>query len=86
MNVRYSLVNWQFNLGAWSRAMQEAVDSMGIEFVAQSLEVSVKTVWNWIRMPESAYGEFPHPNMSNFIYAVNMLDLDPREFFILEDK
>lgn len=86
MNIRYSLVNWQFNLGAWSRAMQEAVDQMGIEFVAQTLEVSVKTVANWIRLPESAYGEFPHPSMSNFINAVNTLDLDPRDFFILEDK
>lgn len=86
MNIRYSLVNWQFNMGSWSRAIQEASDEMGTEFVAQALEVSVKTVQNWIKMHESAYGEFPYPNMTNFIRAMNMLDLDPREFFILEDK
>jgi hypothetical protein len=85
MVTKYKLVNWEFNMGGWGRAMQESVDRFGVEFVAQILEVSPKTVDNWIKGYKSVYSEFPHPNMSNFIWACNQLDLDPREFFILED-
>jgi hypothetical protein len=85
MVTKYKLLNWEFNKGAWAQALILSVDLLGIEFVAGVLQVSKFTVHNWIKMPQSAYGDFPHPSMSNFLHACNMLDLDPREFFILED-
>jgi hypothetical protein len=37
MVTKYKLVNWEFNMGGWGRAMQESVDRFGVEFVAQIL-------------------------------------------------
>lgn len=83
--IHYKLVNWAFNKGAWAQAVATAVDLVGDEIVAGIMDVSPKTVQNWMRMYQSAYGEFPHPNMTNFIKFCNEFDCDVREFWILED-
>lgn len=84
--IRISLVDWMFNKGAWAQAIQETIDEFELENVAELMAVSPKTVSNWIKMYESAYGEYPHPTMANFIRFCNTFHRDPREFFILEDK
>jgi len=84
--IKYRLVDWNFNKGAWSRAIATAVDDVGDKIVADGLGVSVKTVQNWMKMYESAYGEFPYPNMTNFLKFCNAFDCDVRDFWILEDK
>jgi hypothetical protein len=83
--IKYKLVLWVFNKGAWAQAVATAVDSVGEEVVAHMLDVSPKTVQNWMKMYQSAYNEFPHPNMSNFIKFCNAFDCDVREFWMLED-
>lgn len=85
MNKKYILAFWEFDLKAWAQAMIEATNEMGVDFVAQCLGVSPKTVTNWSTPDNSAYSEFPHPSMSNFIKTCNELDLDPRSFFCLEE-
>lgn len=84
--IKYRLMNWVFNLGAWGRTLREKSDETSAEFIAQVCQVSVKTVENWIAGYETAYGEYPYPSMTNFINVCNQLDLDPRDFFMLEDK
>lgn len=83
--IKYRLVNWEFNKGKWSDAIANAVDSVGETVVAQILDVSPKTIQNWRKMHLSAYGEFPYPNMTNFIRFCNEFDEDVREFWYLED-
>jgi len=83
--IRYKLVKWEFNKGAWSQAVSTAVDMVGAQFVSDMMEVSPKTVQNWMKMYQSAYGEFPHPSMHNFIKFCNEFDLNPTEFWYLED-
>jgi len=83
--IRYSLVKWEFNKGAWAQAIANAVDEVGIEVVASTVGVAENTVRNWRLMYQSAYGEFPHPSMHNFLSFCNMFDLDARDFFILEE-
>ena len=83
--IHYKLVKWEFNKGAWSQSVMTAVDDVGIDVVAHILDVSTKTIANWGKMHISAYGEFPYPNMTNFIRFCNEFDLDVREFWYLED-
>lgn len=83
--IKYRLVNWVFNKGAWCQAMASAVDMVGVDVVAGLMDVSPKTVENWLKMYQSAYGEFPHPNMTNFLKFCNTFDHDVREFWITED-
>ena len=83
--IRYSLVAWEFNKGAWAQAIGNAVDAIGDRALSEMMECSVTTVKNWRMMYKSSYGEFPHPSMHNFLKFCNMFDLDVREFWILED-
>lgn len=85
MVTKYKLVRWEFNKGAWCQAVSTAVDEVGIDVVAHLMDVSPKTVSNWMKMYQSAYNEFPYPNMTNFIKFCNDFDCDVREFWQLED-
>jgi transcriptional regulator with XRE-family HTH domain len=51
--------------------------------MAELLGVSKSTVNNWAR--GNFTSEFPFPHLSNFLIVCNNLDLDPRDFFVLED-
>lgn len=83
--IKYRLVNWQFNTGAWANAVRDAIDINGADIVSGVMGASPKTVALWNKM-KSGYEDFPYPNMTNFINFCNNFDIDPREFFILEDK
>ena len=82
MNIRYKLMFWEFNKGAWAQAMIKEVDTTGIEFVAGIMEVNPNTVRLWCKM-KSGYEHFPYPNHTNFIRFCNEFDYDPRDFYIL---
>lgn len=84
--LTYVWVNWEFNKGAWGQAIAQTCHDHDIEFVAEIMGVSTKTVRNWQKMYDSAYGEYPWPNMANFMRFCNTFNYDPREFFILEEK
>jgi len=48
------------------------------------LGVNPSTISGWRKL----YLEpnFPHPNMHNFLNVCNLLDLNPQDFFILDDS
>lgn len=82
--IRYLLVKWEFNRGAWSQAMHEAEDLVGIDVLCGIMEVKPVTVRNWQSMNNSAYEKYPHPSMHNFLKFCFDFDKDPRDFFLLE--
>lgn len=84
MNIRYSLVNWVFHQTAFASAILLMHDTFTWIELGGLLGVSKSTVNNWANGNFSE--QFPHQHMSNLLIVCNMLDLDPREFFILEDK
>lgn len=81
--TRYMLVAWRFNTALWASVMNTAIAEIGKAEFAAIIEVDRKTLENWAA--GRVMREFPHPHMSNFLKAVNWLDLDPRDFFELED-
>lgn len=83
--IRYVWVDWAFNKGAWSQAVGNEMAAHGKEFVGEILGVSQKTVQIWSMMYDSAYGDYPYPNMTNFMTFCNTFNYDPREFFVLAE-
>jgi len=76
------LVKWTFHTNAWSQAITNAAREIGPE-LGELLGVDKATVSNWSRNKWT--GQLQWPNMSNFLRVCDLLDLDPREFFIYED-
>lgn len=84
MGIHYELFNWQFDMEAFSEALQKIADMDKHDFAAV-IGIDVSTLENW-RSGDYIKRKKPYPSMTNFINACNWLDLDPREFFKLEDK
>jgi len=83
MVTHYKLVNWVFSSARFSSAILQMHDHFSWVELGQLLGVSKSTVNNWANGNFSE--EFPHPHMSNLLIVCNTLDLDPRDFFVLED-
>jgi hypothetical protein len=78
--IVYKNVPYEFNWALWQQAIAELAEKVGPEFLAEYLGVSEKTIWNWQR-DNSAYAEFKHPNMANFLKVCNETSHLPAHFF-----
>lgn len=83
MNTRYKLVSWEFDIKAFGAAIMRLHETFSWGELAEIIGCSKSTVYNWAM--GNVNDEFPWPRMHNFIAVCNELDLDPREFFVLED-
>lgn len=76
----FKIIPWQFDAAAWAAAVTAADNDMN-GTLHLFLDVSDSCVHNWSggHFHESA----PYPNMTNLIKFCNLVDCDPRSFFIL---
>jgi len=81
--IRYTVVKFKFDTAGFAEVLSKQDDST-LSIIAKLLGITRSGVDHWIRQDMKA--EFAHPRMSNFIATCNWLDLDPRQFFILEDE
>lgn len=81
--VKASYVNFKFDFKSWSRTIANWADVVGTDFISEAIEADPNTIRAW------SGGHFkvnyPYPSMTLFIRACNLLDLDPRQFFILDE-
>lgn len=80
---RIRLVSWAFDTKAWGTAISTAREALG-KSLPEFLEVDRASCENWEKGRYT--GDFRWPSMKNFFKICNLLDLDPRDFFILEDE
>ena len=85
MVTRYVSLSSNFDLKTWSDAIARECDEHSIEFVSQYMGTPVSTLRGWITAYKSAYGEFPHPHMTNFLKFCNSFGYDPRDFFAISE-
>jgi len=80
--IKYVVVKFRFDMGALSAELRR-LQSSDRKVLAGVIGVSPSTMENWA---SDVYhnANFPYPNMSNFLAVCNALDLDPRDFFVLE--
>lgn len=83
MNIHYKLVNWEFSQTRFSAAITQMHENFSWVELGELLGVSKSTVNNWANGNFSE--AFPRPHLSNLLVVCNTLDLDPRDFFVLED-
>jgi len=81
--MEYKWVDWIFNKRLWAQVINRAVEVHGLSELAELIEVSETTLTFWGQMRYKDGFEWPH--MSNFLKVTNLLDLDPRRFFELEE-
>lgn len=82
MPPQYKIVNWKFD----GQKLAETLATLSrdeMDTVREVMGVSDGAMWHWRN--NSYVPPFEYPNMTNFLTLCNWLDLDPREFFILED-
>jgi len=84
MGIEYKWVNWTFDRALWSETMDRAIEKYGIEDLAEIAELDASTLNNWANGRYK--GAFKWPHMVNFLKLTNLLDLDPRKFYCLEDE
>lgn len=78
--ITYVNVPYIFNFELWGEVITSERDRVGAQFLADYLGVNKSTIIQWCK-PNSAYEEFPHPSMHNFLSVCNSLNLSPRDFF-----
>lgn len=83
MTTKFKLVNWKFDSAKLAEVLQ-TLSRDDLDTVAEIVGVSASGIWHWRN--NSYMPPFEYPNMTNFLTLVNWLDLDPREFFILEEN
>lgn len=83
MNVKYSLVNWDFDRVKFASCLMGLHENFSWGELAEIIGCSKSTVYNWAN--GNFNDEFPWPRMHNFVAVCNECDLDPREFFILAE-
>lgn len=83
MITRYRVINWDFNKALWALVIQGAIDEFGVKAFAEIVDVDTSTLSNWAHMTQREGHKWPQ--MQNFMKVVNVLDLTPSDFFILEE-
>ena len=81
--IKFRVVKFRFAVEKWAMALETIAQEDMPEF-ARIIGVDESTLRNW-RSGDYTRRAFAYPQMTNFINACNWLDLDPREFFELEN-
>jgi len=84
MTTQYVLVPFKFDMAGFAAELKE-IDHADLKEFAGVIGVDHSTLENW-RNGSYLKRESAYPSMGNFLSACNWLDLDPRAFFILEEK
>jgi len=82
MAIVYEIRDFQFDAEKWALVVTDCIQKIGEKEFAALMGMSVSGVWHWAnnRYPMG----FAYPSMTNFILACNLMDVDPRQFFVLE--
>jgi len=83
MTTEYRVVDFKFDADKWAAHVTAMIERVGEKELAALLGMSVSGLWHWAnnRYPMG----FAYPSMTNFLLACNLMDADPRQFFILSE-
>lgn len=81
--VKASYIDFKFDTGMWARTIANWADVVGVDFISEAIEADPGTIRAWMRA--SFKSSYPYPSMTLFMRACNLLDLDPRQFFVMDE-
>lgn len=81
MTIKYRVINWQFNRVKMAQEIVYAINMRGLtqEDIAAAAGLSASAVM------ELREARNKNPEMRTILGVINALDLDPRDYFQLED-
>lgn len=83
MSAGYKIIPVRFNIKKWTHVISAWSATMGENFVADIIGCSPSTLKTWgTWTPKS---KFPYPSMTLFINTCNALDMNPADFFELDE-
>ena len=77
----YKIYKWRFDSKRWAKAIKFLTDD-SVKNWAALLGVNPTTLSTWRHIDNP--NRYPHPSMTSLLLVCNELDLDPRDFFVLE--
>lgn len=80
----YKNVAFRFDDGLWADFCKVLVEKHGLDDIAEMIEVHPHTLRGWIKRVHKA--GFEHPSMSNFLALCALADVDPGQFFTIQDR
>jgi hypothetical protein len=83
MATKYVVMTMCFDKIAWGKALN-AIDTETRKVAREMSGVSDAGWWHWMN-PERPGNVYEYPLMRNFENVCNLLDLDPRTFFVLKE-
>jgi len=81
MTTEYRVVDFQFDASKWAIHITAVSEQVGEKELAAMLGITVSGLRHWAN--NSYPMGFHYPSMTNFLLACNLMDADPRQFFIL---
>jgi hypothetical protein len=81
MTTEYRVIDFQFDAEKWAVHITAMIKQVGEKELAAMLGMTISGLRHWAnnRYPMG----FSYPSMTNFLLACNLMDADPRQFFIL---
>jgi len=81
--IKYTIYPMKFDLEQWAEVLK-GIETSDVREFSEIIGVDYSTLKNW---RSCAYRgvRFAHPSMGHFLNACNWLDLDPRQFFKLQE-
>lgn len=82
--IVYKNVKYRFDTSLWSAFVDVACKKHGLSDIAEMIGVDEMTIKGWIK--EYYKDGFPHPSMNKFINLCGLMDVDPGQFFTIQDR
>lgn len=81
--IRYIMVQYRFDASLWAAFVNQACKKHSMSDIAEMIDVDVVTIKAWIK--EEYKPRFKHPSMNKFLNLCNLMDVDPGQFFTIQD-
>ena len=81
--IKATYINFKFDVGSWARVIANWIDVVGADYIAEAIQADPGTVKAWSR--GTFKPGYQYPSMTLFMRACNELDLDPRQFFVMDE-
>lgn len=81
--MEWKIVDFKFDIQKWVSLIHRWRSEVDDEIISGMIGCDPATLRTWVH--HTATSRFPYPSMTLFIKACNALDIDPRDFYILDE-
>jgi len=83
VTISYRIFPMRFDAEKWT-ALMNTIEAADVADFARMFGLTASSVMNWRR--GSYHKDAPYPSMTNFTNICNWMDVNPQEFFCLDES